>query len=106
MMVCLGVRVSIARYNSIGAIIMKSNPRSQAGLKLIELLLVLAIVTAIAIGAFIIYPRVQASRAATAESTTLTFTVAQVQGIYTQGNYQTLSNTVAVQADMFRVLPR
>lgn len=75
--------------------------KAQRGLNLIELLLVMAIVTAIAIGAFIIYPRVQASRAATTESTSLTFAVAQVQGIYTQGNYQTLSNEVAINADVF-----
>lgn len=80
---------------------MKRIRNTQTGLNLIELLLVLAIVTAIAIMAFVLYPRVQASRSANSEGITLSSAVAQVQSVYTQGNYSTLSNTVASQADVF-----
>lgn len=73
----------------------------QSGFSLIELLLVLAIIAAIAVGAFIIYPKVQASRAASTESTNLSTIQTAIKGIYTAGRYGTLNNTVALGADVF-----
>lgn len=79
----------------------RTNPRAQAGVNLIELLLVLAIITAIVIAAFVLFPRVQAGMAANNTNTQNSASVAQVQTIYTKGNYSTLSNTIAIQADVF-----
>ena len=73
----------------------------EAGLNLIELLLVLAVVVAIAVGAFIIYPRVQAGRSASAESQTLAGALAQVQSIFQNGQYRELDNDLAIKADVF-----
>lgn len=78
----------------------KSSNR-QSGFSLIELLLVLAIVAALAVAAFIIYPRVQAGRQATFETQVLSSAQAGVKALYTSGNFFTVSNTVATQATFF-----
>ena len=75
--------------------------KNQQGLNLIELLLVLAIVVAIAVAAFVIYPRVQASRSASSNSQILSSALAQVQSVFQNGQYQNLDNEVAYAADVF-----
>lgn len=75
--------------------------KKQQGLNLIELLLVLAIVIAVALAAFIIYPRVQAGRQATSNSQILSGALAQVQSIYQNGQYATLTSIVAAKSNVF-----
>lgn len=75
--------------------------RSQGGFTLIELLLVLAIIAAIAVAAFIGYPRVQAGRNATYEAQVLSSAVAGAKAIFANGNYVNLDNQVAVNAELF-----
>lgn len=75
--------------------------RSQGGFSLIELLLVLAIVAALAVAAFIVYPRVQAGRNAGYEAQVLSAAVAGAKAIFVSGNYTTLDNTVANNAELF-----
>ena len=79
----------------------KKSFKSQKGLNLIELLLVTAVVVGIAVAAFIIYPRVQASKDATTTANMLVGVVAQVKSIWRTGNYRTLTNPVAVNAGVY-----
>lgn len=75
--------------------------RSQGGFSLIELLLVLAIVAALAVAAFIVYPRVQAGRNATYEAQVLSAAQAGVKALFTTNNYAKLSTATAVNAAIF-----
>lgn len=75
--------------------------RSQGGFSLIELLLVLAIVAALAVAAFIVYPRVQAGRNASYESQVLSSAQAGVKALFTTNNYARLTTPVAVDAEIF-----
>lgn len=78
----------------------KRNP-NQGGFTLIELLLVLAIIAALAVAAFVIFPRVQAGRAATSNAQLLSAAQANLKAIYTSGNYSSLDTEVAIQAGLF-----
>ena len=78
-----------------------NNARAQGGFSLIELLLVLAIVAALAVAAFIVYPRVQAGRNATYESQVLSSAQAGVKALFTTNNYANLTNDVATDAEIF-----
>ena len=75
--------------------------KKQQGLNLIELLLVLAIVVAIAVAAFVIYPRVQASRSASTNSQIISAALAQTQSIFQNGQYAKLNNLVASRSEIF-----
>lgn len=75
--------------------------RNQGGFSLIELLLVLAIIAALAVAAFIVYPRVQAGRNATYESQVLSSAIAGAKAIFATGNYFKLDNDVAINAELF-----
>lgn len=75
--------------------------RAQGGFSLIELLLVLAIVAALAVAAFIVYPRVQAGRNATYESQVLSSAQAGVKALFTTNNYANLTDEVAWNAGIF-----
>lgn len=75
--------------------------RNQAGFSLIELLLVLAIVAALAVAAFIVYPRVQAGRNASYESQVLSSAQAGVKALFTTNNYRNLSKAAAFNAEIF-----
>lgn len=80
---------------------MKNFKSKQQGLSLLELLLVMAVVAGILVVAFMTYPRVAASRAASDVAQTLSAAQATVKTIYTSGNYSTLTNLVANQAGVF-----
>lgn len=71
------------------------------GFSLIELLLVLAIVAALAVAAFIVYPKIQAANTAKEEAEIITSAVASLRGIYSSGNYSTLTTKVATDAKIF-----
>ncbi|MFN0462872.1 type 4 pilus major pilin, partial [Salmonella enterica subsp. enterica serovar Infantis] len=69
---------------------------------LLELLLVLGIIAALVVEAFIVYPKVQASQRAQAESNNIATIQAGVKALYTSASSFTgLTNTVAVQAKIF-----
>lgn len=75
--------------------------RSQGGFSLIELLLTLVIIAALAVAAFIVYPRVQAGRNATYEAQVLSAAQAGVKALFTTNNYDRLSVATAINADIF-----
>ncbi|EBO2776411.1 prepilin-type N-terminal cleavage/methylation domain-containing protein, partial [Salmonella enterica subsp. enterica serovar Brandenburg] len=72
------------------------------GFSLLELLLVLGIIAALVVAAFIVYPKVQASQRAQAESNNIATIQAGVKALYTSASSFTgLNNSVAVQAKIF-----
>lgn len=75
--------------------------RNQGGFSLVELLLVLAIIAALAVAAFIVYPRVQAGRNATFESQLLSSAQAGVKALFTTNNYDKLTLAAAYNAEIF-----
>lgn len=76
--------------------------KNKKGFSLLELLLVLGIISALVVAAFIVYPKVQASQRAQAESNNIATIQAGVKSLYTSASSFTgLSNTVAVQAKIF-----
>lgn len=78
------------------------NIKSKKGFSLLELLLVLGIIAALVVAAFIVYPKVQASQRAQAESNNIATIQAGVKALYTSASSFTgLINTVAVQAKIF-----
>ncbi|WP_323109723.1 type 4 pilus major pilin [Pectobacterium carotovorum] len=78
------------------------NRKSKKGFSLLELLLVLGIVAALVVAAFIVYPKVQASQRSQAESNNIATIQAGVKALYTSASSFTgLSSTVAVQAKIF-----
>ncbi|EFT1001157.1 prepilin-type N-terminal cleavage/methylation domain-containing protein [Escherichia coli] len=78
------------------------NKKSKKGFSLLELLLVLGIIAALVVAAFIVYPKVQASQRAKAESNNIAAIQAGVKALYASASSFTgLTNTVAVQAKIF-----
>ena len=76
--------------------------RRQNGFSLLEILLVLAIAAALVIGAFIVYPKVQAAARADAESKNISTIVAGVKSLYTSSStYTGLTNEVAINAKIY-----
>ena len=71
------------------------------GFSLIELLLVLAILAALAVAAFIVYPRVQAGRNASYEAQLLIAAQAGVKGLFPTNNYSNLNKAVAFHGEVF-----
>jgi prepilin-type N-terminal cleavage/methylation domain-containing protein len=79
----------------------KNNFKASQGFSLIELLLVLAIIAALAVAAFVIYPRVQAGRSATYEAQVLSSAQASVKALFTNNNYAALNEEVALKGKFF-----
>lgn len=75
--------------------------RTSSGYTLIELLIVLAVMAALIIGAFYLYPKVQSSRAANAQAVILQSFQANMKSLFTNGDYQKVSNLVTAQAGMW-----
>ncbi|HCK7688078.1 TPA: prepilin-type N-terminal cleavage/methylation domain-containing protein [Salmonella enterica] len=83
-------------------VLLNSKRKSKKGFSLLELLLVLGIIAALVVAAFIVYPKVQASQRAQAESNNIATIQAGVKALYTSASSFTgLTNTVAVQATIF-----
>ena len=78
------------------------NKKSKKGFSLLELLLVLGIIAALVVAAFIVYPKVQASQRAQAESNNIAAIQAGVKALYAStSSFTGLTNSVAVQAKIF-----
>ncbi|GKW19627.1 hypothetical protein PEC302107_13560 [Pectobacterium araliae] len=76
--------------------------KSKRGFSLLELLLVLGIIAALVVAAFIVYPKVQASQRATAESNNIATIQAGVKSLYAAASsYSGLSTPIAYQAKIF-----
>ena len=83
-------------------VLLNNKRKSKKGFSLLELLLVLGIIAALVVAAFIVYPKVQASQRAQAESNNIATIQAGVKALYTSSSSFTgLTNTVAVQAKIF-----
>ncbi|HID4134371.1 TPA: type 4 pilus major pilin [Pluralibacter gergoviae] len=79
-----------------------SKKKSNHGFSLLELLLVLGIIAALIVAAFIVYPKVQASQRAQAESNNIATIQTAVKELYASASSFTgLDNTVAVRAKIF-----
>lgn len=78
------------------------NIKSKKGFSLLELLLVLGIIAALVVAAFIVYPKVQASQRSQAESNNIATIQAGVKALYTStSSFTGLNNSVAIQAQIF-----
>lgn len=75
--------------------------RKNQGFSLVELLIVMAVIAAMAIIAFLAYPRVMAGRNANYESQVLATAAASAKALFASGNYSGLNNTVAGRAKFF-----
>lgn len=76
-------------------------PKSIKGFSLIELLLVMAIIAALVVASFIVYPKVQAGRAAEQEAKIITSAVAGVKALYPSRDYRSITSEVAANAAVF-----
>lgn len=78
-----------------------NNTKRNQGFSLVEILLVIGIIIALAIAAFILYPRVQSSQQANAEGQNITAILAQTKQVFSNGLYDGLTNDVANSARIF-----
>jgi prepilin-type N-terminal cleavage/methylation domain-containing protein len=84
----------------------KFNParlgKKQSGFTLLELLLVLGIIAVLAIAAFVIYPKVQASNRAQTESNNITTVISGVKSLYAStGDYTAVDTATVINAKIF-----
>lgn len=83
-------------------LVLIKNKKSKKGFSLLELLLVLGIIAALVVAAFIVYPKVQASQRAEAESSNIAAIQAGVKSLYAASpSYTGLTTQVGVQANVF-----
>ena len=98
----ISVQLTKGDITEIKKIVLLKNRKSKKGFSLLELLLVLGIIAALVVAAFIVYPKVQASQRAQAESNNIATIQAGVKALYTSASSFTgLTNSVAVQAKIF-----
>ncbi|MGR7641546.1 type 4 pilus major pilin [Klebsiella aerogenes] len=82
--------------------ILIKNKKSKKGFSLLELLLVLGIIAALVVAAFIVYPKVQASQRVQAEANNIATIQAGVKALYTSSSsFNGLTTSVGVQAKIF-----
>jgi prepilin-type N-terminal cleavage/methylation domain-containing protein len=74
------------RYKGNEKTVLIKNIKSKKGFSLLELLLVLGIIAALVVAAFIVYPKVQASQRAQAESNNIATIQAGVKALYTSAS--------------------
>lgn len=75
--------------------------KNSQGFSLIEMLIVLAVIASLAVAAFIVYPKVQASNVAKEEAEMISTAVASLKEMFPNGNYTNLSDEVAINAKVF-----
>lgn len=76
--------------------------KNSKGFSLLELMLVLGIIAALVVSAFIVYPKVQDSRKASTEANNISSLYAGVKSLYTgSSSYKGLDNTMAYKAKLF-----
>ncbi|MCO5781382.1 type 4 pilus major pilin [Citrobacter meridianamericanus] len=81
---------------------LSKNQIIKKGFSLLELLLVLGIIAALVVAAFIVYPKVQASQRAQTESNNIATMQAGIKALYASASsFSGLTNSVAVQAKIF-----
>lgn len=98
----ISVQLTKGDITEMKKIVLLKNRKSKKGFSLLELLLVLRIIAALVVAAFIVYPKVQASQRAQAESNNIATIQAGVKALYTSASSFTgLTNSVAVQAKIF-----
>lgn len=72
------------------------------GYSLLELLLVLGIIAALVVAAFIIYPKIQASQRATNEISNISAIDAGIKSLYSStADYSNINNTVLMNSKIF-----
>lgn len=71
------------------------------GFSLIELLIVLAVIAALTVSAFVIYPKVRSGQVARQEVEVILAAVSSIREMFPRGDYTNLSNQVAVDANLF-----
>lgn len=75
---------------------------NKKGFSLLELLLVLGIIAALIVAAFIVYPKVQDANRAAAEAKNISALMAGVKSLYSgQANYKGLDDQVAYKAKIY-----
>ena len=81
---------------------MKMNAfKNRKGFSLLELLLVMGIIAALIVGAFVVYPKVRASNNAAIEAKNIAMIQSSARSLYAaKGNYNGLYTTVLTNADL------
>lgn len=75
--------------------------KNKKGFSLLELLLVMGIIAALIVGAFVVYPKVRASNNAATESKNIALIQSSARSLYAaKGNYNGLYTTVLTKADL------
>ncbi|VGD51134.1 Bundle-forming pilin [Klebsiella pneumoniae] len=98
----ISFRITTGDITEMKKIVLLKNRKSKKGFSLLELLLVLGIIAALVVAAFIVYPKVQASQRAQAESNNIAAIQAGVKALYTStSSFTGLTNSVAAKANIF-----
>ncbi|EHT08342.1 prepilin-type N-terminal cleavage/methylation domain-containing protein [Raoultella ornithinolytica 10-5246] len=98
----ISFRITTGDITEMKKIVLLKNRKSKKGFSLLELLLVLGIIAALVVAAFIVYPKVQASQRAQAESNNIATIQAGVKALYTStSSFTGLTNSVAAKANIF-----
>lgn len=77
------------------------HPRKDQGFSLIEMLIVMAVIAALTVAAFIVYPKVRTSNIAKEEAEYLFAATASIKEMFPAGDYSNLTDQVAIDAKIF-----